>query len=150
MRSDDITSPARKRETPLSEIDSSSSYLKYPHTHLHTCKEVNYLICLPVFRVMRSSRKITVVLIRPAFILRTALATTSPSTFTLSSNRPSSSAYYLNLQRQLGSSQVKSKAISMLDAIALSTVRFSRRVLCDYITAKVLSGLSVLSSILIN
>jgi hypothetical protein len=83
---EDITSPARKRETPLSEMDSPSSHLKYPHTHLDTCKESKLLPYLPIFRVMQSSRKITVVLMRPAFILRTALATTLPSTFTLSLN----------------------------------------------------------------
>ena len=38
-----------------------------------------------------------------------------------------------------------SKTISMLDAIAPSAVRFRRRLLCDYITAKVLIRLSILS-----
>jgi hypothetical protein len=65
-------------------------------------------------------------------------------------DRPRSKAYFLNLQRQPGSSCKKSKAISMLDAIALSAVRFSRRLLCDYITAKVLLRLSVLSCTTIN
>ena len=51
----------------------------------------------------------------------------------------------VSLQRQLGADCVKSKTISMLDAIALSAVRFRRRLLCDYITAKVLIRLSVLS-----
>ena len=60
-------------------------------------------------------------------------------------DRPRSNAYCLDLQRQPASSSKKSKAISMLDAIAFSAVRFSRRLLCDYITAKVLLRLSVLS-----
>ena len=38
----------------------------------------------------------------------------------------------------------------MLDAIALSAVRFSRRLLCDYITLKVLLRLSALSCGMIN
>ena len=38
----------------------------------------------------------------------------------------------------------------MLDAIALSAVRFRRRLLCDYITSKVLLRLSVLSCGMIN
>jgi hypothetical protein len=38
----------------------------------------------------------------------------------------------------------------MLDAIALNAVRFSRRLLYDYITAKALLRLSVLSSDMIN
>jgi hypothetical protein len=45
---------------------------------------------------------------------------------------------------------VKSKTIIMLDAIALSAVRFSRRFLCDYITAEILLKLRVLSCSIIN
>ena len=40
---------------------------------------------------------------------------------------------------------MKSKTISMLDAIAPSAVRFRKRLLCNYITAKVLIRLSILS-----
>ena len=56
----------------------------------------------------------------------------------------------VSLQRQLGANSVKSKTSSMLDAIALSAVRFRRRLLCNYITAKVLLRLSVLSFGMIN
>ena len=45
---------------------------------------------------------------------------------------------------------MKSKTISMLDAIALTAVRFSRRLLCDYITAEILLKLRVLSCSIIN
>ena len=64
--------------------------------------------------------------------------------------RSSFDAHCLSLQRQLGANCVKSKTISMLDATALRAVRFRRRLLCDYITAKVLLRLSVLSSGMIN
>ena len=65
-------------------------------------------------------------------------------------NRSSSNAHCLSLHRQLGANSVKSKTISMLDEIALSAVRFSRRLLYNYITAKVLLRLSVLTCSIIN
>ena len=56
----------------------------------------------------------------------------------------------VSLQRQLGANCVKSETISMLDEIAFSAVRFSRQLSCDYITAKVLLRLSVLSCSMIK